>query len=124
MVKSNFTYEEAYALRIMAFEKDMAVKNRRPPLPTRRQYANATPAADAQRKQQAKLRKIMYQSILDNIPDGEAANVQALAARMGIRSQQLTNYMTPMVQEGYLTRLKMTGSMVYVYLPTGKEFSE
>ena len=121
MVKNNFSYEDAYALRIMAFEKEMASKNRRPPLPIRRQYVNMAPAADAQRKEAARLRKVMFRAILDNIPEGEATNVQALATKMGIKSQQLTNYMKPMVEEGYLARLKISGGMAYVYLRTGKE---
>ena len=124
MVKNNFSYEEVYAVKVMAFEKDMVSKNRRPPLPVRRRYVNMAPAADAQRKEAAKVRQEMYRAILANIPDGEATNVQSLANKMGIKSQQLTNYMKPMVEEGYLARLKMAGGMVYVYLRTGKELPE
>ena len=131
MVKNNFSYEDVYALKIMAFEKDMAKQNRRPPLPQRREtiysYANKSPAAVAQRAAQKKQRRAIYKGILDNIAEGEAVNMKTLATRIGTTSQKLTNYMKPMVDEGYLNRLNMAnpyGVVAYVYLKTGKELPE
>lgn len=127
MVKSNFTYEDAYALRIKEFEKEQVRLNRRPPLPVRQKYTNTAPAAEALRKQQIETRKKVFRSVLANIAQGEAVNARTLAGRIGTTSQKLTNYMKPMVTEGYLTRLNMAnnaGVVSYVYLTTGKALEE
>lgn len=131
MVKSNFSYEEIYALKIMTFEKEQVKRNRRPPFPQKREtiysYANKTPAAVAQRAAQKKHRRGIYAGILNNIADGEAVSVATLSKRIGSTSQQLTNYMKPMCDEGYLNRLNMAnpyGVVSYVYLRTGKELPE
>lgn len=124
MVKNNFTYEDAYALRIKEFEKEQVRLRRRPPLPVRQKYTNTAPAAEALRKQQIETREKVFRSVLDNIAQGEAIDVRTLASRIGTTSQKLTNYMKPMVTEGYLTRLNMANSkglVAYVYLTTGKE---
>lgn len=127
MVKSNFTYEDAYALRIKEFEKEQVRLNRRPPLPTWAKYTNTAPAAEALRKQQIETRKNVFKSVLANIAQGEAIDARTLAGRIGTTSQKLTNYMKPMVEEGYLNRFNMAnnkGVVAYVYLPTGKELEE
>ena len=128
MVKNNFTYEDAYAMRILDFEKDMANKGRRPPLPTRRrQYENTAAAASAHRQEQMRVRLDIYKSVLDNIAEDEVVDVRNLAIRIGTTSMKLTNYMKPMAEEGYLNRMKMPNgrcAMSYVYSRTGKKLSD
>lgn len=124
MVKSSYSYEEVYAAKIMAFEKDMVKQNRRPPLPSMHKYVNTAPAATALRQQQLETRQNVFRDVLDNISEGEAVDARTLARRLGTTSQSLTNYMKPMVEEGYLTKLNMPNSkgvVVYVYMITGKE---
>lgn len=131
MVKSNFSYEEIYAMKIMAFEKEQVRKRLRPPLPPRQgvtySYSNNSPAAVAQRIEQKDTRETIYKGILSNISAGEAADLKTIANRIGTTPQKLQNYMKSLAEEGYLTRLTMENSkrsVVYVYLKTGKEIPE
>ena len=125
MVKSNFTYEDAYAMRIMAFEKEQVRLNRRPPLPTRQKYTNTAPAAEALRKQQIEARKNIFISVLANIEDDELVDARTVAERIGTTAQKLTNYIKSMVDEGYLKKFAVTkGNVSYLYVKTGKEMKE
>ena len=126
MVKSNFDYEDIYAAKIMRFEKEMARKRLRPPLPARqggeKKYDNMVPAAVTQRAEQAKTRAKVFRSVLLQMKEGEAANVPSLATRMGTTPQKLANYVRIMVDEGYLSKISMMGGKImYVYMKTGKE---
>ena len=64
MVKSNFDYEDIYAAKIMRFEKEMARKRLRPPLPVReggeKKYDNMVPAAVTQRGRSRRRRGLKY----------------------------------------------------------------
>ena len=122
MVKSDFTYEDAYALRIMEFEKEQVRQRRRPPLPAQQRYVDTGPAATALREQQLETRQNMFRSILDNVGEEELVDARTLAERIGTTSQKLTNYLKPMVDEGYLKKFAMAkGSVSYLYVKTEKE---
>lgn len=125
MVKSSFTYEDAYALRIMEFEREMARKRLRPELPMQRKYTNTAPAAAAMREEQNRVRKAVYSDVINSIEDGEVVDLKSLSDRIGTTAQKLTNYMRPMVEKGYLQKLTMTkGSVSYLYMKTGKELED
>lgn len=129
MVKSNFSYEDIYAMRIMAFEKNMAKMRRRPPLPVRhtgsKEYENKAPAAVAQREEQMKTRRAVYKDVLENVAAGEAIDVRTLSERISMNSKKLANYVRLMVDDGYLNKLSMAkGKIMYIYMKTGKELTD
>ena len=124
MVKSNFDYEDIYAMRILAFEKEMARQNRRPPLPTQRSaYSNTAPAAEKIREKQKTERDKVFKDILKNIADGEAIDSKTLATRMETTAQKLANYVKAMSDEGYLIKLNVPGGKnMYMYMKSKKKF--
>lgn len=127
MVKSNFDFEDIYAAKIMKFEKEMARRKLRPPLPARqgrpdKEYDNMVPAAVAQREEQMKERHKVYSAVLSNMNDREAVDTPSLAGRIGTTPRRLANYVRMMVDDGYLSKINMIGGKVmYVYLKTGKK---
>lgn len=123
MVKNNFDFEDIYAMRLLAFEREMARQNRRPPLPTLHTYANTAPAAERIRREQQGTRNKIFKGVLKNISAGEAIDSKTLAARMETTPQKLSNYVKAMSDEGYLTKLNVAGNKnMYMYMKTAKKF--
>jgi hypothetical protein len=129
MVKSSFDTEDIYAMRILAFEKEMARKKLRPPLPIRgggyKYHKLMWPAVVAQREEQSKVRAEMYESIISSIADGEAIDIASLGARMKATPYKVANYVKLMVEQGYLNKLTLaSGKLTYLYMKTGKALDE
>lgn len=125
MVKSSFDYEEIYAMRLMAFEKEQVKKGLRPPLPLSQPKVSPhqkIPAVIAIKEERLRIRKDVYENVLEAILDGEVIDTPNLSARMGTTAQKLANYLRAMVDEGYLAKLGMSGgTFTYVYMKTGKK---
>ena len=125
MVKSNFDFEEVYAMRLMAFEKEQAKKGLRPPLPcTQRRLLphQKVPAVVAMKEERLRIRRDVYETVLKTIADGEVIDTPTISERMDTTPQRLANYLRDMVDEGYLSKLSMpVGQFMYVYVKTGKK---
>jgi len=130
MVKSEFDYEDIYALKILEFERRQARAGLRPALPcdtrTRAMTEHEKEIARRCREKATKQRREdMFRAFLDVIEDGEAANARQIADRMGMEAQKIGNYLTIASEQGYLMKLHMvSGNMQYAYAKTGKKLEE
>lgn len=131
MVKSNFDFEEIYAMRLMAFEKEQAKKGLRPPLPCtqrRKMYEPAEglcPAAVAQRAERKIVRRQMYESILGAMGEGEVIGNPVIAERVDKTPAQISNYLISLVEEGYIHKISMTHKQnTYAYIKSGKAMED
>ena len=123
MVKSNFDFEDIYAKRILAFEKEMARKHLRPPLPTQHEYMNTAPAAEKIRIEQKKARDKARKNIMKNIAEGEAVDSKTVATRLETSPQKVQNHLKTLAEDGYLLKLTAAENKnIHLYMKTKKKF--